>query len=105
MSATLQLSRPFRVVDWAFPFEIVLDGRAVGKIKNRDSTELQVDAGPHTLQLDYYLGLRSPIETFDVRDDETATYVCHARPAVTGLPWLIGSLLFKHDAWIVLERA
>jgi hypothetical protein len=48
MSATLQLSRPFRIVDWAFPFKIVLDGRTVGKINNRGNTEIQVEAGTHT---------------------------------------------------------
>jgi hypothetical protein len=53
MSATLQLSRPFRIVDWAFPFRVVLDGRTVGQIRNRNSTEIQVEAGTHTLKLDY----------------------------------------------------
>ena len=105
MSATLQLSRPFRIVDWAFPFKIVLDGRTVGKINNRNSTEIQVEAGTHALKLDYYVGLKSPTVIFDVSDNETVHFVCHARPAVMGLPWLIGSLLFQHDAWIVLERA
>jgi hypothetical protein len=105
MSATLQLSRPFRIVDWAFPFKIVLDGRTVGEIRNRESTEVPVESGTHTLKLDYYVGLRSPTVTFDVGDGETAHFVCRARPAATGLFWLIGSLLFQHDAWIVLERA
>jgi hypothetical protein len=105
MSATLRLSRPFRVVDWAFPFRIVLDGRTVGNLKNGKNTEIQVEAGSHTLKFDYYLGLRSPIVTFDVADDETADFVCHARPALTGFFWLIGSLLFQRDAWIVLEGA
>lgn len=105
MSSTLQLSRPFRIVDWAFPFKIVLDGRAVSEIRNRESTEIQVEPGTHTLKLDYYVGLKSPTVTFDVGDDETAHFVCRARPAATGLFWLIGSLLFQHDAWIVLESA
>jgi hypothetical protein len=51
------------------------------------------------------VGLKSPTETFDVGDNETAHFVCRARPAATGLFWLIGSLLFQHDAWIVLEGA
>jgi hypothetical protein len=105
MSATLHLSRPFRIVDWAFPFKIVLDGRTVGTIRNRKSTEIQLDAGTHTLTLDYYVGLKSPTVTFEVGEHETAQFVCRARPAATGLFWLIGSLLFQHDAWIVLEGA
>lgn len=56
MTATLHLSRPFRIVDWAFPFTIVLDGRTVGQIRNRKSTEIHVEAGTHTLKLDYYVG-------------------------------------------------
>jgi len=51
------------------------------------------------------LGLKSPTVTFDVGDNETAHFVCRARPAATGLFWLIGSLLFQHDAWIVLDGA
>jgi hypothetical protein len=105
MTATLQLSRPFRIVDWAFPFTIVLDGRTVGRIRNRNRTEIQVEAGTHTLKLDYYAGLKSPTVTFEVGEDETARFVGRARPATTALFWLIGSLLFQHDAWIVLERA
>jgi hypothetical protein len=105
MSATLQLSRPFRIVDWAFPFKIVLDGRAVGAIRNRESTEIELDAGTHTLKLDYYVGLKSPTATFDVGEHETARFVCRARPAASGIFWLVGSLLFQHDAWIVLEAA
>jgi hypothetical protein len=105
MSATLKLSRPFRIVDWAFPFTIVLDGRIVGKIRNRKNTEIQLQAGTHTLRLDYYVGLKSPTVTFDVAENETADFVCHARPAATGVFWLIGSLLLQHDAWIELEGA
>jgi hypothetical protein len=105
MSATLQLSRPYRTVAWAFAFMIVLDGRTVGKIRNRERTEIQLEAGTHTLKLDYYLGLKSPTETFDVGDGETAHFVCHARPAAQGLFWLVGSLLFQHDAWVVLKQA
>jgi hypothetical protein len=105
MSATLQLSRPFRIVDWAFPFKIVLDGRAVGAIRNRESTEIELDAGTHTLKLDYYVGLKSPTATFDVGEHETARFVCRARPAASGIFWRVGSLLFQHDAWIVLEAA
>jgi hypothetical protein len=58
----------------------------------------------HTLKLDYYVGLKSPTVTFTVGDNDTVHFVCHARSAATGLPWLIGSLLFQHDAWILLER-
>jgi hypothetical protein len=105
MSATLELSRPFRIVDWAFPFRVVLDGRTVAKIRNRRSAQIELDAGTHTLKLDYYLGLTSPTVTFDVGEHETARFVASPRPAATGLFWLIGSLLFQHDAWIVLEAA
>jgi hypothetical protein len=63
----------------------VLDGRTVGQIRNRNSTEIQVEAGTHTLKLDYYAGLRSPTLTFDVGDTETAHFVGRARPAATGL--------------------
>jgi hypothetical protein len=51
------------------------------------------------------VGLKSPTATFDVGEHETARFVCRARPAASGIFWLVGSLLFQHDAWIVLEAA
>jgi len=75
------------------------------KPKKPASTEIELDAGTHTLKLDYYAGLKSPTVSFDVGEHETARFVCRARPAATGIFWLVGSLLFQHDAWIVLEAA
>ena len=107
MSATLQLSRPFRLVDGGpqlLPYRIVLDGQMVGKIANRSSTEIQIEAGTHTLKVIFYLGLKSPTMTVDVSDGEAVGFVCHARPFVLVVPWLIASL-FHHSSWIVLKRA
>jgi hypothetical protein len=104
MSATLQLTRSFRVADGALPFKIVLDGRTVGKIANRNSTEIPIEAGTHTLQLSYHLGLTSPDVTFDVSDGETALFVCHAPHFVLVIPRLAASL-FRREGWIALKRA
>ena len=111
MSATLQLSRPLRTADAAWPYQIVLDGQAAGKFTNGNSTSLQIAAGTHTLQVRSlhivlrHLRFASPTVTFDLDDDQTAEFECHARPLVQIPYWLIASLAGPRSRWIVLERA
>jgi len=86
MNATLQLSRTSRLADAAWPYGIVLDGQPVGEITNRDSTNIQLTSGTHTLQILSLhkilsrLRLSSPSVTLDVRENETADFICHSRP-------------------------
>jgi hypothetical protein len=111
MSATLQLSRSFRVADAAWPYGIVLDGQTIGKITNRNSTKMQIEPGTHTLQILSlhkilsHLRLSSPSVTLDVSDDETADFICHSRPFLEVIFWLIAALRGQRSRWIVLERA
>jgi hypothetical protein len=111
MSPTLQLSRSSRVADAAWPYEIVLDGHAAGKITNRASSSLEIAASPHTLQLrslhviNRHLGLASPVVTFDADDGDDAEFVCHPRPFVQTLYWWIACLVGARTQWIVLESA
>jgi hypothetical protein len=105
MSATLRLSRSFRIMS-ATKFTIVLDGQTVGTIANHSSTEVPIDPGPHTVQLVVSKRFTSPAETFAAGDDETIDFVCHARgPFVLAGPWAFVSLLINHSWWIVLKRA
>ena len=46
MSPTLQLSRSSRLVDAAWPYEIVLDGHPAGKITNHASRSLEITPVP-----------------------------------------------------------
>jgi hypothetical protein len=111
MSATVQLSRPFRLTDAAWPYQIVVDGQAAGNITNRRQTKLQIAAGTHTLQIRSlhillgHLGLASPTVAFDVSDGGTADYVCHGRPFVQSIFWLVGCLVGARGRWIILRRA
>ena len=111
MSATLQLSRSFRVADAAWPYSIVLDGQAVGKVTNRNSTEIQLAPGTHTLQVFSLhkilslLHVSSPTVTLDVRDGERADFICHSRPFSQISYWLIAAVRGQRSRWIVLERA
>jgi hypothetical protein len=111
MSATLQLSRSFRVADAVWPYSIVLDGQTVGKITNHNSIQIQLAPGTHTLQIHSLhailarLHVSSPTVTLDVSDDEGAEFICHSRPFPQIIYWLIAALRGQRSRWIVLERA
>jgi hypothetical protein len=111
MTATLQLSRPFRLADLVWPYEIELDGQPAGEITNRKRTRLEVAPGSHVLQVrslhvvNRWLGLSSPSVTFDVRDGERADFVCHVRPFVQAVARWIVCLVGDRTRWISLERA
>jgi hypothetical protein len=109
MSATLRLARPFRLADAVWPYQIVLDGHNVGEIRNRATIQLPTSAGTHTLQIrslhviNRHLGLASPATTFEVRDNETADFVCHPRPFIQTLVVWITCLFGDRSQWITLE--
>jgi hypothetical protein len=109
MSATLKLSRPYRLIMATVKFKIFLDGKLVGTIAHSETEELPLGAGTHTLQLLSILGLKSPARTFAVIDGETAEFACHTRaPFVLFTPYFIVSFiasLFRQNLWIVLKRA
>ena len=86
MPATLKLTRRsfplenFNVVGRR-PFEITLDGTVVGTLHNRETVEMAVDAGHHTLHLSE--GRRiSPSRSFDSTDGETVAFSCHGSGSV-----------------------
>lgn len=87
VTAELQLTRPPRLADAVWPYEVVLDGENAGEIRNRASIGLPISPGTHTLQIrslhvvNRHLGLASPAATFEVSDTETAEFVCHPHAA------------------------
>jgi hypothetical protein len=110
MSATVELTRPFRLADAVWPYQIVLDGQAGENITTRGNARLRIEAGTHTLQIRsrhvllLRLGLASPTVTFEVTDGGTAEFVCHSRPFVQILFWLVACLLGDRSRWLVLRR-
>ena len=108
-AAQLRLTRPLRLADLVWPYQILVDGENAGEIKTRMSLDLPISAGTHTLQLrslhavNRRLGLTSRNVSFDAPNDQTAEFVCHARAFATSLFWWIACLLGDRDRWIVLE--
>ena len=109
-AAELQLTRPFRLADAVWPYQVVLDGKDACEISNRASFRVPVSAGSHTLQIrslhviNRLLRLGSPAVTFTVADIETTEFVCHAPPFAKSLFVWISCLLGDRSRWITLER-
>jgi hypothetical protein len=109
-TAELQLTRPPRLADAVWPYEVVLDGENAGEIRNRARIGLPISPGTHTLQIrslhaiNRRLGLASPAAAFEVSATETAEFVCHPRAFATTLFWWIACLLGDRSRWIMLER-
>jgi hypothetical protein len=98
--ATLRLSRT-----WAMPagageaWNITIDGAVVGAIADRETVEVSVEPGHHTLQLGQRRHL-SPQQPFDAAEDEVVSFQCHA-PRIGGV-WVAAQ--FRSERWISLSR-
>lgn len=99
--ATIRLSR-----SWSFGlgrpdelWNIDVDGKGVGAIANRETVELVVEPGHHTLRLGQRRH-RSREISFDVAASETIGFGCHS-PRL--LPVFVAALV-KPDLWITLTR-
>jgi hypothetical protein len=80
-------------------WDIAIDGIVVGSIANRETVEVAVFPGHHTLSLGS--GRRRSAErSFDVAQDEVAAFSCHG-PRIW--PQLLAALV-KPDLWITLRR-
>jgi len=109
MSATLQLSRPSSLVDLVWPYAIVVDGEAVGRVSNGGETSLEVAPGAHTLKIRSrhivlgLLGFSSPVLSFEASEGEIASFRCHPR-SLRDVPYgLMAGLAGKRSTWIGLE--
>lgn len=98
-SATLRLTRRWGgVVYGRRPFQISVDGAVVGSISSRQSIDLPVEPGHHTLRLGSGRHL-SPERAFDVEEGEVVTYWCRG----AGLWPMYLAALVKPDLWIRLK--
>jgi hypothetical protein len=111
MSATLVISRPSRLADLVWPYELILDGQPAGQIRNQSSLRTPIAPGPHRLSIrslhvvNRRLGLGSPTATFEIAEGETVQFACHPRPFVQDLFWWFACLFGERTRWIVLTRA
>ncbi len=78
MSATLTLKRETRSLMELrrAPFQITLDGKAVGSIKRHETFETPVEPGQHTLQVRAGR-YSSRAESFDVADGDAINFRCN----------------------------
>lgn len=111
MSTTLQLTRSFRVADRARPYQIVLDGEVVGRLRTSASAVLPLAVGSHILEIRVsrllvFPGLVSPPVTFEVESGQGVEFVCHP-PKFLQASWLkyLACLWGGRDWWIEIERA
>ena len=78
MSSTLRLERKASgaIELRRDAFEIVLDGNPAGSIERHQTVELQVEPGPHTLQVKAGR-YSSPARQFDATDDTYIDFRCN----------------------------
>jgi hypothetical protein len=101
MTAELRLSRQWgsyavRGKSW----QVIVDGEAVGSIGHRQTIELPVDPGEHTLRVKASERYISRERRFEVADEQVVNFRCHGPVA---LPMLLVSLI-KPDLWITLKQ-
>jgi hypothetical protein len=78
MSSTLTLERASTVAAELRrgSFEIILDGKPAGSIERHQTVELQVEPGPHTLQVKAGR-YSSPARNFDTADRTNISFRCN----------------------------
>lgn len=79
MSSTLTLQRAASgVVELRrSPFEIVLDGNPAGTVERHQTVDIQVEPGPHTLQVKAGR-YSSPARNFDATDGAHINFRCNS---------------------------
>jgi hypothetical protein len=82
------------------PMTITIDGIAVGEVEPRETVDVAVAPGHHTLQLKQGRH-RSPERSFDVAAQEVVGFYC--RGPRYGWPQFVAALV-KPDLWISLKR-
>ncbi len=101
MSASLQLTRKWGgLTDRNGKWQILIDGTAVGSIDRQQTVELPVEPGHHTLRVEHSKRFQSRERSFDVRDEEVASFWCRSQLM---WPMYIASLV-NPELWITLRR-
>ena len=101
MTATLELTRTFGGITNRGKWQILIDGSAVGSIDQKETVELSVEPGQHTLRVKRSERFLSPERSFDAADGQVVRFSCHSQLL---WPMYLASLV-KPDLWIILRRA
>jgi hypothetical protein len=111
MTATLLMTRPFRVADAARPYQVLLDGEEVGVVRNKSSAEVPITPGEHTLQVRMpnivtrRPGRGSPVVTLKIGDGDAAQFTCRCPRYPRAAFWYFACVLGDSSGWIELEPA
>lgn len=105
MTATLRVERsiPMRsmvIASRSRPWQILLDGRAVGTIERDGVFETAVEPGAHTLRLTSTGARRSPERSFTAAEETVTEFACHSQPI---WPLMLMALVVP-GRWIALKQ-
>lgn len=89
--------------DRARAYEVVIDGEAVGEIRNGATGEFAVDIGPHSLRLKIDWAA-SPTEHFNVSRGQVVEFQCRGGVRPLLAVWQLVRSIWSRDGWIQLER-
>jgi hypothetical protein len=95
---TLRLVRTWGGIGIGGQWDLAIDGIVVGSIANKETVEVDVAPGHHTLRLESGRH-RSAVRSFDVAQDEVAGFSCHG-PRFW--PMLVAAVIHP-DLWISLR--
>ncbi len=82
------------------PYDIEVDGRAVGSVTMNDTFETPVEPGPHTLQVRHGRN-SSRAETFDTADGDTVAFRCTGKRF---LPLFLASFFVPRLALVLVRE-
>jgi hypothetical protein len=100
MTATLQLTRTWAALTDRGKWQILIDGTAAGSIDRKETVELPVEPGHHTLRVKRSERFLSPGRSFDAADEQEIRFFCHS---ARYWPLMLAAIV-KPDLWITLRR-
>lgn len=101
MTATLQLSRTWGgLTDRSGDWEVVVDGAEAVPLAKRETVEIPVEPGRHTVRVQSSARFLSRERSFEVSDEDVVSFRCHSQRY---WPMMIASLI-KPNLWISLRQ-
>jgi hypothetical protein len=100
MTATLQLTRTWAYLTDRGKWQILIDGTAAGSIDQKETVELPVEPGHHTLRVKGSGRFGSHERSFDASDEQEIRFFCHS---AWYWPLMLAAIV-KPDLWITLRR-
>jgi hypothetical protein len=100
VTATIQLTRTWAALTDRGKWQVLIDGTAAGSIDRRETVDLPVQPGHHTLRVKTPGRYGSAEHSFDADDGQEVRFSCHS---ARYWPLMLASLI-KPDLWISLKR-